>query len=109
MHVPWRLTRRSRRQFLVQASQALCAGPAVVAMIGADCQIQSPHPAPRGLHAGPDAQTGQIDITENGWPVLTYNHAKVEPGPIYDKVAPGNRIYAVARSDYIHPLYGLHG
>lgn len=56
-----------------------------------------------------DKTTGQIEITENGQPVLTYNYAKVEPGPIYQEVAPGNRIYAVARSDYIHPLNGLAG
>ena len=56
-----------------------------------------------------DRASGQFDIYEGSKPVLRYNYKTVEPGEILEKVAPGNRIYARARSDYIHPLYGLNG
>lgn len=56
-----------------------------------------------------DHASGQIDISDNGKPVLRYNYTAVEPGDLLDKVTPGNRIYARARSDYIHPLFGLDG
>jgi hypothetical protein len=46
---------------------------------------------------------------ENRAPVLRYNYRTVEPGEIANKVSAGNRIYARARSDYIHPLFGLNG
>jgi hypothetical protein len=64
---------------------------------------------PPVMQAVRDLATGQIDITDNGKPVLRYNYRTVEPGEVLDKVAPGNRIYARARSNYIHPLYGLDG
>jgi len=50
---------------------------------------------------------GQFDISELGKPVLRYNYATIEPGDIISKVATNSRIYARARSDYIHPLFGL--
>jgi hypothetical protein len=56
-----------------------------------------------------DAASGQFDITDAGQPVLRYNYATVEPGDILGQVAPNSRIYARARSDYIHPLFGLDG
>jgi hypothetical protein len=56
-----------------------------------------------------DVASGQFDISEGGKPVLRYNYATIEPGELLDKVAPGNRIYTRARSDYIHPLFGLDG
>jgi len=56
-----------------------------------------------------DLATGQVDLTESDKPVLRYNYRTVEPGEVLDKVTPANRIYARARSDYIHPLYGLLG
>jgi hypothetical protein len=59
--------------------------------------------------AKPDAASGQFDITDDGKPVLRYNYATVEPGDIIAEVKPANRIYACARSDYIHPLFGLDG
>jgi hypothetical protein len=65
-------------------------------------------PAPI-MQARQDPASGQIDISENGKPVLRYNYKTVEPGQVLDKVTPANRIYARARSDYIHPLYGLNG
>ena len=64
---------------------------------------------PAIMQAARDVATRQIDITDNGKPVLRYNYKTVEPGEMLDKVTPGNRIYTRARSDYIHPLYGLDG
>jgi hypothetical protein len=61
------------------------------------------------MQAARDLASGQIDITDGGKPVLRYNYKTVEPGDMLDKVTPANRIYTRARSDYIHPLYGLEG
>jgi hypothetical protein len=61
------------------------------------------------MEARLDRASGQIDIFERNEPVLRYNYKMVEPGAVLDKVSQGNRIYARARSDYIHPLYGLEG
>ena len=61
------------------------------------------------MQAARDPASGQIDITDHGKPVLRYNYKTVEPGELVDKVTPANRIYTRARSDYIHPLYGLDG
>jgi hypothetical protein len=61
------------------------------------------------MQARQDPATGQIDVSESGKPVLRYNYKTVEAGEVLDKVTPANRIYARARSDYIHPLYGLSG
>jgi hypothetical protein len=65
--------------------------------------------APPVMQAAQDSASGQIDISEGAKPVLRYNYKTVEPGEVLDKVTPANRIYARARSDYIHPLYGLQG
>ena len=62
-----------------------------------------------GMNARPDAAGGQFDLSEAGKPILRYNYATIEPGDLITKVAPANRIYARARSDYIHPLCGLDG
>jgi hypothetical protein len=56
-----------------------------------------------------DAASGQFDLTDAGQPVLRYNYATIAPGDVAAKVDPANRIYAQARSDYIHPLFGLDG
>lgn len=61
------------------------------------------------LQAKVDPVSGQVDLTEQGRPVLRYNYKSVEPAPVLAQVAEGNRIYARARSDYLHPLYGLAG
>jgi hypothetical protein len=61
------------------------------------------------MEARRDLASGQIDISDHGKPVLRYNYKAVEPGEVLDKVTPANRIYARARSDYIHPLFGLEG
>lgn len=63
----------------------------------------------QSMHARLDPASGQVELLENGRPVLRYNHQTIEPGALTNQVAPGNRIYARARSDYIHPLYGLEG
>jgi hypothetical protein len=61
------------------------------------------------LSAARDPATGQLVVVDGGKPVFRYNRETVEPGPVAAQVAPGNRIYCRARSDYLHPLYGLHG
>jgi len=55
------------------------------------------------------AADGQVDITENGKPVLRYNYRTIEPGELLKQIAEPNLKYARARSDYIHPLYGFDG
>lgn len=68
-------------------------------------------PDAAGLTAtGPLAGTGQYEIRDSAHPILRYNYATVEPSADYLKaVTEGNRIYARARSDYLHPLFGLDG
>jgi len=61
------------------------------------------------MEAKLDPATGQYRICESGKPVLQYNYRTVEPGRVLDAVAPDNRKYAVARSNYLHPLWGLNG
>lgn len=61
------------------------------------------------LQAARDGASGQYVISESGQPVLQYNYATVELGAVLNSVAEPNRKYAVARSDYIHPLFGLNG
>ncbi len=56
-----------------------------------------------GLKILDDPSTGRFTITDGGKPVLTYNFATVPvPAGVTGK-------YAVARSDYVHPLYGPSG
>jgi hypothetical protein len=78
-------------------------------------------PAARAAPAAGDANAGKLMvqrlgdpgpliILDGGQPVLQYNYQIVpEPPDVKDRIAPGNRKYAVPRADYIHPLYGLHG
>ena len=61
------------------------------------------------VRAVQDPKTGQVEVSEGSHPVLRYNFRTVEPGDVLARVTEGNRIYARPRSDYIHPLYGLHG
>jgi hypothetical protein len=68
-----------------------------------------PGPASATMQARIDPATGQVDITELGHPVLRYNYRTREPGDLLAQVHPDNRKYARARSDYIHPLFGLNG
>ncbi len=55
------------------------------------------------------APDGQVDITEAGKPALRYNYRTIEPGERLKQIAEPNLIYARARSNYIHPLYGFEG
>jgi hypothetical protein len=61
------------------------------------------------MKAGRDTNSGQYDLGEGVRPILRYNYASIEPGDLLDSIAPGNRIYARPRSNYIHPLYGPSG
>jgi len=56
-----------------------------------------------------DKATGQYLIQESGKPVLRYNYQAIAPGDLLAQIKEANRKYAQARSDYIHPLYGLNG
>lgn len=66
-------------------------------------------PAPARLWAGREPGGGQLLIRDAGRPVLRYNYETVQPGARFEAVTEPNRIYARARSDYIHPLYGPDG
>jgi len=71
---------------------------------------ESSHPARTSMQAAQSQPGGQFDISEGAKPVLRYNYAKVEPaGAFLQTVTEDNRKYAVARSNYIHPLYGPQG
>jgi len=81
------------------------------------CWLMSPGPKGRrlftfettsqqSLRMFAEEQRGQYVITEQSKPVLRYNYSTVEPGDLLKSVSAENRKYAVARSDYIHPLYG---
>ena len=59
--------------------------------------------AAEGLAISEDTAAGRYTFTEAGRPVLTYNFAAVPvPAGVTGK-------YAVARSGYVHPLYGPDG
>jgi len=61
------------------------------------------------LTARKDAETGQWLISENGKPVLQYNYATVPlPEGYLERLQHGQQ-YAVARSNYLHPLFDLDG
>ena len=56
------------------------------------------------------ADGAALEIVDGDRPVLRYNYQIVpEPAMVKDRIAAGNRKYAVPRADYIHPLYGPHG
>ena len=75
-----------------------------------------------GITAKEDPASGQIVISDNGRPVLQYNYKTVFEKDAVDTM-PANKykreatdtfmanpsIYAVPRSNYIHPLYGPSG
>ncbi len=53
---------------------------------------------------------GPLEIVDGNSPVLRYNYQWVpEPAEVKDRISAASRKYAVARSDYIHPLYGPRG
>jgi len=56
-----------------------------------------------------DSETGQWLVMENNKPVVQYNYETIPlPEGYLEKLTHG-QIYAVPRSDYIHPLFGLDG
>ena len=69
-----------------------------------------------------DSVTGQIILSDDGKPILQYNYKTVKEKDALDTL-PANKyivtasdtfmanpsIYAVPRSDYIHPVYGPEG
>ncbi|MBP7053924.1 MAG: PmoA family protein [Phycisphaerae bacterium] len=62
------------------------------------------------MRAQRDPHTGQVVVSEGDRPVLQYNYQTVQPPTGFvESVDAGNRRYARARSDYIHPLYGPDG
>ncbi len=61
------------------------------------------------MRATRDRATGQIFICENQQPVLCYNYQTNYPGDLLSRVKEPSKKYAQARSDYIHPLFGLNG
>lgn len=74
------------------------------------------------MEAKKDQASGQIVLTENGKPILQYNYKTVFERDALDTLAANKyivtptdtfmanpSIYAVPRSNYIHPVYGLNG
>lgn len=61
------------------------------------------------MQASVDPSSGQLLVLEAGSPVLQYNYQTIEPGAVLDQVSEGNVKYTRARSNYLHPLYGLDG
>lgn len=59
-------------------------------------------------HVTYDEPSGRVTITEAGKTVLVYHYKNV-PVPADFSCAAESSKYAVARSNYIHPLYGLDG
>jgi hypothetical protein len=74
------------------------------------------------MQAAQDQESGQINISDDGKPVLRYNYKTVYERDALDTLAANNyivtandtfmanpSIYAVPRSNYIHPVYGPGG
>lgn len=61
-------------------------------------------PATDGMDVRYDKDTGRVEVSRGGQPVLRYNFATV---PVPDALK--GRKYAEPRSDYVHPLYGPGG
>lgn len=82
--------------------------------------IAPPRPLPQRVHllirsslprvvARRDRGSRQLQVEENGRPLLQYNYWTVDRPERHAQVSPENRIYSRPRSNYIHPLYGLSG
>ena len=74
-----------------------------VLLFGATAAFGAESQAADGMRITEDAATGQFTIADGAKPVLVYNFNAV-PVPVG---VTGQ--YAVARSDYVHPLYGPGG
>lgn len=55
------------------------------------------------------APNGLVELLEGGKPVFGYQHGTNAPGELLARISPDNRKYAIARSDYLHPLFGPEG
>ncbi len=66
-------------------------------------RLRAAEPPKTRLTAALDEKTGRVEVAEGDMPVLAYNFRTV---PVPKGV--GGK-YAVARSDYVHPLYGPGG
>lgn len=64
---------------------------------------------PPRLQVRHDPASGHWTITDQGRPVVVYNYGTNQPGPLLDRIRPENRRYAVARGDYLHPIFGPDG
>jgi len=71
--------------------------------------VEQPTKNPAAMRAVREAGGAWFDLWQDQEPVLRYRYAPVEPAGHLAAVAEANRKYAVARSDYIHPLFGLQG
>jgi hypothetical protein len=61
------------------------------------------------MRAEYDEPTGLVTVADAGKPVFLYHYKNVPvPAEHSDNVTPASK-YAVSRSNYIHPLYGLDG
>jgi hypothetical protein len=83
---------------------------------------ESTAPFEKTMNAVTDTSTGQILLTDGGKPVLRYNYSTVYEKDAIDTLAANKyivtptdtfmanpSIYAVPRSNYIHPIYGPSG
>lgn len=71
--------------------------------------VEEPPENPTSMRAVSEAGGAWLDLWQGSDPVLRYRYAAVEPAEHLAAVAEPNRKYAVARGDYIHPLFGPHG
>jgi len=89
----------------------------VVSVASVSCKSGGPV-----MQALEDPESGQILISDEGKPVLQYNYKTVYEKDALDTLAANKyhaeandtfmanpSIYAVPRSNYIHPIYGLYG
>lgn len=98
----------SRRRFLAAVPLAATLPLAYAVKLRAAEGAGPAQPGATDFQIQQDA-AGQYEVREGHRPVLRYNYRTIEPGERLNGIAPGNRIYARARSDYLHPLYGPEG
>lgn len=79
---------------------------ALASLLLQGCQSRAPR---RALRVEQDASTGLVRILDGPLPVLSYQHGTNSPGELLSRIHPDNRKYAIARSDYLHPLFGPEG
>ncbi len=94
----------------------LCRNAAIVAVSFVCCLAGLPQQGrllgdePPRMNASFVPSSGRVDLREGDSPILSYHYQKVKPtSELLAKVHKNSRKYAQARSNYIHPLYGLDG